>query len=170
MEEFYKIQFEQKSNEVLLDVIDDYNDQELRSGKHIPKNQIKLKVSEGKKFYDIIRLQDPFNFIISLKVYKLLKDNNITGWRYYEVEIEGYKEEYYGFQVLGRAGLIKRPKSSGFVIGLDFKYDSWDKNDFFSPEGTMAILCTERVKEIFSLNKITNIKFENIKKVKWYST
>ena len=169
MDTFYNFQWAQKKNEILVESLKEYDEQELKRGNLIIDTPFTVKVSEGKKFYDIVHLQDPFNFMISERIYKLLKAARLTGWSSYEIIIEGRNEKYYGFQVLGRCGALKRPLESGFVTGYEFEHTTWDGSDFFLPEGTLNLFCTEKAKEFFDTHKVTNISLENISKVEWYS-
>ncbi len=169
MEKFYELQFAQKRGEVFFKFLEEYEEQDLKIGNFIPAKPLNVFISKGKRFYDFIRFQDPFNFAISKRVYELLKNNNITGWDSYEIIVEGRNDKYYGFQVLGRAGKLKRPDKPGFVIGCDFDYESWDKTDFFCPEETLALFCTEKVKKLLITNKVTNVGFEDISTIEWYS-
>ncbi len=171
MNKLYYFRPARKRGELLIESLIEYNEQDLKRGKLSLEKPFVVKVSEGKKFYDILGFQDPFNFAISERVYKLLTDAGVTGWGSYEIVIEGRSEKYYGFQVLGRCGALKRPKEAGFVMGFDFDRETWDGSDFFCPEGTLTIFCTERVKELFNAHKFTNIdELREIDTVKWYST
>jgi hypothetical protein len=118
----------------------------------------------------LVRYQDPFNFALSEKVYEALNKAGLSGWNAYQIAIEGREEKYYGFQVLGRSGGPIRPKTSGFVIGYDFDRSTWDGSDFFIPDGTLGILCTEKAKDILANKKFNGIQLEDIKNVEWYSS
>lgn len=169
MEKFYKIRFAQKKSEVFFEFLSVFNEQDLKIGKYIPDGPLKAKISEGKKFYDIVRFQDPYNFAISLKVFNLLKSNNITGWDTFEIEVKNIENQYYGFQVIGKCGELKRPKEIGFVQGFEFDYSTWDKSDLFSPAGTLAVFCTQKVKDIFEHSKVTNVELKDIETIEWYN-
>jgi hypothetical protein len=169
MNKFYSFQWAQKKGEILVESLNEYNDQDLMLGKHSLKEPFVVKVSEGKKLYDIVHFQDPFNFAISERVHKLLKDVGVTGWNSYEIVIEGRNEKYYGFQVLGKCGELNRPKESGFVTGYEFESETWDRSDFFCPQGTLLIFCTERVTQLLTTNQITNIELKEIDTIQWYS-
>jgi predicted nucleotidyltransferase len=132
-------------------------------------NPLKVKKSQGKKAYDIVRLQDVFNFIISPNLIEALEENKLTGWKVYniesDIEIPGYK----GFQCIGKCGTPLRPKISGFVTGYNFDINTWDGRDFFIPETTMMIICTKKAKDIIEGFKIKNIELENLKTLEWYN-
>ena len=162
METFYEIQFAQGKDEIFVEQLAEYDDQALSIGQFIPETPFAVKVSKGKKLYDIMRYQDPFNFAVSERVYKLLKDANLTGWNSYEITIEGRNENYYGFQVLGKCGPLKRPPEPGFVTGCEFDYETWDGSDFFCPEETLLIFCTEKAKKLLYTNQVTNIELADI--------
>lgn len=78
MGKFYNFQWAQKKGELLVEALHAYNDQDLMLGKYSFKEPFAVKVSEGKKLYDILHFHDPFNFAISERVYKLLKESGIT--------------------------------------------------------------------------------------------
>ena len=170
MDNFYELGSLDKRGEIYLSALVEYDDQALKRGDFKPSEPFHVKISEGKKLYDLVRYQDPFNFAVSCKFNDLLKSSGLSGWRTYPILIEGSQEEYFGFQVLGRSGLLKRPKVAGFVVGCEFDHISWDGSDFFMPLGTMSIFCTEKAKQVLTSQKFSNIGFEDIKSVKWYST
>jgi len=169
MEKFYNFQWAQMKNEILFESLSSYDEQSLICGKAFLGEPLTVRVSEGKKFYDIVHLQDPFNFTISNRLYSILKQAGLTGWRDYEIELVGKDEKYHGFQVLGKSGKVKRPFEPGFVNGYEFEHETWDGSDFFIPEGTLLIFCSQRVKNLFELNKITNTDLRDISTIKWYS-
>ena len=129
-----------------------------------------MEISEGQTLFDIIGFQDTSNFAISERLYALLKANEITGWEAYKISIKGQNEIYYGFQVTGRCGKLNMPKEAGFYTGYKFDYDSWDKSDFFSPDETMLLFCTEKVQSLLKRHKVSNVYLEDINNVQAYST
>lgn len=169
MDHFYSFQWAQKKSEILVESTKEYDDQALMCGDLNLEWPFSVRVSEGKIFYDIVHLQDPFNFAVSERVHSLLKDSDLTGWSSYEMTIEGRSEKYYGFQVKGRCGELHTPKEAGFYIGYNFDFGSWDGSDFFSPKGTLLVFCSERAKQFFEVNEITNFELMNINEVKAYS-
>lgn len=166
---FFEFEFPQKSDELFIKSVLTYDEQSLKIGKFVPGEIMEFKISEGSNWYDLVRFQDPFNFAISERLYNLLKDNHITGWNGYKISITGTKKTYYGFQVLGRCGPIKRPAQRGFYTGTTFDIDSWDGSDFFCPECTLHVFCTKKVSDLFKINHITNIQLIDITKVESYS-
>lgn len=87
---------------------------------------MEMRISEGKRMYDIVGFQDTSNFAISEKLYTLLVQNGFTGWRHYDIRIAGTQQKYYGFQVTGRCGKLKEPQKPGFYLGYKFEYAGWD--------------------------------------------
>lgn len=146
-----------------------YDEQKLLKAEIIPKNIFEMEISEGKCFYDIIGYQDTSNFAISKKLYDLLVENKISGWKGYEISIKKQNQKYYGFQVTGKCGKLEKPNKIGFYIGYKFDYNTWDKSDFFSPENTMLVFCTDKVQKLFIKHKITNSEIININNIKGYS-
>ncbi|HNU34809.1 MAG TPA: hypothetical protein PKN75_14570 [Bacteroidia bacterium] len=169
MTTFYEIEIERKKNEALIEALHSYDHLSLRRGEFIPPSIFEMRISEGKNLYDIIGFQDISNFAISEKVYNLLISNNITGWRSFDVSIKGVNEKYFGFQVIGRSGRLILPKTKGFYTGYKFDQNTWDNSDFFSPEGTALLFCTQKVRDILQENGVTNIEINDIDVVKVYS-
>lgn len=169
MNKFYYFSIERKKNEALIESIEEYDCTKLKRADFTPNEPFALKQSEGKVFYDVVGYQDTANFAISEKLHTLLKENNISGWSSYEIEIEGRSEKYYGFQVTGRCGELDRPKEEGFYTGYKFDHDTWDKSDFFTPNETTLLFCTEKVRKLLEENKITNTELEDIETVETYS-
>lgn len=169
MNTFYDLGIERKKNEALIESIVEYNQQKIRKAEITPNKPFEMVISEGEILYDIIGFQDTSNFAISKKLYDLLLENAISGWTSYEISIKGINDTYYGFQVTGKCGKLIMPPEAGFYTGYKFNHDTWDKADFFSPEETVLLFCTERVKRLFEDHKITNAEFEDINKVSGYS-
>lgn len=99
----------------------------------------------------------------------MLQEHSITGWNANEISIKGVKEKYYGFQVLGRCEKLEQPNEAGFYTGYEFEYISWDKSDFFSPDETVLLFCTQKIRDILKKYKITDIELTDISKVQTYS-
>lgn len=169
MKNFFELQFEMRKDEVFIEALNDYPDQSIKIGEFTPEEPFKMKLSEGKRYFDVIRYQDVFNFAISSRFYNILKNEDVSGWNAYKIDIKDSDKEYFGFQVTGKSDNIFRPKGKGFVTGQNFDYSSWDGSDFFCPEGTMLIFCTQKVKDLFISNDITNVELQDIKTVKWYN-
>jgi hypothetical protein len=126
-----------------------------------PEAPLRAIISEGKRLYDLLGFQDVFNWAISKKFHDLLIDSGLTGWQSYEIDIDGIETQYFGFQCIGKSGPILRAGKKGFVKGLDFDISKWDKSDFFVPEGSLFVICTEKAKNILIKSKISNISIEN---------
>ena len=121
----------------------------------------KFKIYKGNKFFDVIGLVDPWNIAISKRFKKLLEDNNINGWKCYPIQIENTNEQYYIFEVTGKAGLVCNLDEDGDIeygsILVDEKL--WDKSEIFHIGDTKITVCTLRVKEVIEKAKISNIEF-----------
>lgn len=170
MSAFYSFQWAQARNEILIEPIIQYDDRELFQGRLAIEEPFETKIGEGKILYDIAHFEDPFNFSISEKVHRLLKDAAATGWESYKIVIKGVEKEYFGFIVTGKCGPLKRPATAGFVQGVEFDIETWDGSDFFCAEETFAVMCTERIANILIKNKITNLKLGRNDNIEWYST
>ncbi len=128
----------------------------------------------GKRFRDIIDAGWPL-FLISDKVYELLKDFNITGWRTYPIELYDKKDHlisgYNGFSITGRGGKFDKNYELGYFdkekhhFGATTRgvYDlnNWDGSDFFIINPRWIIV-TERVMKLLRKNKIDAIEYEKL--------
>jgi hypothetical protein len=169
METFYRIGIKREKDEALIQSLIEYDQVKLKRARFTPVEPFEMKITEGRKLYDIVGFQDTSNFAISERLYFLLKENHITGWKGYEISIKGVDEKYYGLQVIGRCGELEEPKEAGFYIGFKFDCGSWDKSDLFSPDETVLLFCTKKVRDLLKKNKITNVELTDISKVQAYS-
>lgn len=140
---------------------------------------ISFKQSSGKKWTDVLNPNSVSMYIVSQKFIELLEMNNITGWKSYPVILfnkEG-KEVcgYFGLSVVGRSGGVDYRKSevyekqlapngtrNKYYKGLYIDFEQWDGSDFFIPENTLHIIITEKVKEVITKYKITNISLQSL--------
>jgi hypothetical protein len=167
-QEFYCLNFNSNNADLFVEVIGEYDDQKLMAGIFNPTD-LEVKNSQGRKANDIVRLQDVFNFLISTELRNEMEAANLTGWKTYKIKSKDLDNSYTGFQCTGKCGILDRPKTSGFVTGYNFNIETWNGDDFFIPESTMIILCTEKAMNILGNRKITNIELENIKSTRWYN-
>lgn len=167
--DFYSFSFNSNNIELFMEVIGDYDCQKLNIGGYSP-NPLRLRKSQGRKNYDIVRLQDVFNFLISKKLFNAFHEYKLTGWKTYNIESElNFVNEYKGFQCIGKCGAPIRPKKKGFITGYNFDYKTWDGSDFFIPENTMMIICTKKAKDTIEKFDIKNIEIENLDHYEWYN-
>ena len=54
-------------------------------------------------------------------------------------------------------------------LAIEEPFQTWDGTDLFIAEGTLAIMCTERIRNILVKNKVTNLDFERLDMMEWYS-
>ncbi|MDT0648160.1 hypothetical protein RM545_15805 [Zunongwangia sp. F260] len=85
MKRFFELQFGMKRNEVFIETLNDYPDQLLKIGEFTPKEPFTMKRSEGKIFFDVIRFQDVFNFVISSRLYNILREEKIQAGMHIEL-------------------------------------------------------------------------------------
>ncbi|MFC5269645.1 hypothetical protein [Adhaeribacter terreus] len=167
-QEFFSFGFKSNNIDLFVEVSGVYDYELLKTG-NLSSDKIVVKKSQGKKAYDVVRLQDSWNFLISEKLKNALENANLTGWKTYQVESEDLPTKYYGFQCIGKCGPAFKPKQTGFITGYSFDISTWDGSDFFITGSTMHILCTEKAMNVLNSMKIKNIELENIKTLKWYN-
>ncbi len=121
--------------------------------------------------------------VVSQRVVDLLKEDGLTGWATYAVDVRDKKGQavpgYYGFAVTGRAGsrdlrrgeIIDKPpivpggKPYQVLRGLYFEGDYWDGQDFCLMGSTLTIIVTERVVRLFKRHRIRNVEFIRLPEV-----
>jgi len=168
MNELYYLGFNDRSIDLYVESIEEYDEQKLHTGAYKP-NALSVKKSQGHFENHIVRLQDPFNFLVSEHVRQQLSQHELTGWQTYEIEINDLKNKYFGFQVTGRSGEIIRPKEKGFYTGINIDLKTWDGSDFFVPKDTMMVICTARTKTVLENMGIGNVNLTNIKEKQSYN-
>lgn len=146
----------------------------------IKKGETKFYAMRGNKEADI--LPEGINLLLSEKFIRFLKKNNSTGLKYYPISIKDYKtkrkiSKY--FFIEPSKFLLKTDWSKNidnnylFVGSLDYEnlfisfiFNFNNKEDIFGIKDTKYILVTKRLKELIEKAKLTNIKFENVYKLK----
>jgi len=99
MDVFYNIAIKRAEDEALIQSLSAYDQVKLKRAEFTPVEPFQMEITEGSKLYDIVGFQDTSNFAISEKLYSLLKEHHITGWKGYEISIKGISGKYYGLQV-----------------------------------------------------------------------
>jgi len=119
---------------------------------------------------------------ISRRVFDLLNQNKVTGWKTYPVKVFNWKQEvlssYFGFAIKSWAGaedinrsqiitkLPPTPEGKPYRVykGIYFDEKLWDGSDIFRINGAI-IAVTNKVQQIFKRDKVTNIRFEPLSEV-----
>ncbi|REA63525.1 hypothetical protein DSL64_03515 [Dyadobacter luteus] len=169
MDAFFNIGIKRETDEALIQSLIEYDQIKLNQAEFIPVEPFEMEITEGNKLYDVVGFQDTSNFAISERFYSLLKEHLISGWKGYQISISGISEKYYGLQVTGRCGKLEQPKEAGFYKGYKFDYATWDKSNLFSPDETVLLFCTKKVRDLLKKNKITNLDVTDISKIHAYS-
>lgn len=117
-------------------------------------------IATGKYANDIIQFDDSLSFAISKRLKLLLEDNNVSGWSSFPINIKGLTESYFAFQVVSVAGpILNLDAVNNYETEFrEFNINTWDGKEIFSLKDTLLNVCTERVRDIFVKENITNIK------------
>ncbi|MCK4261333.1 MAG: hypothetical protein KAX49_20350 [Halanaerobiales bacterium] len=140
---------------------------------------------EGKKPADIY--QNVRLVLAGRKVQDIIRENKIVGVRFCDLDIEdnsqldeSHVSELRQMEILGRCykvfsgdgqeiehcPLCKRVQEDERIkadSGIQVVEDYWDGSDIFMFDyGLLSIIVTERVKEIFERNQISNVYFEPV--------
>ncbi|MGL1904403.1 MAG: hypothetical protein OCC49_19875 [Fibrobacterales bacterium] len=167
MNNYYEFQFNTRNIDLFYESLAEYDDQKLIVGEYPNDFTLNVTKSQGRYENHIMRLQDVFNFIISKSAYRKILENELTGWKSYPITVDSKTSELYGFSVTGRCGpMITR--NSGFVIGYEIDENTLDGSDFFIPQGTLSIVCTEKAKNVLESLSIKNIIVPHISETEWY--
>ena len=160
--------------------LSEFNASQVLRNQRLPNKQIVYSANIGKKFFDFNMVTAELD-LISEKVYTLLMDNNITGWKGIPAVIQGHEElKYYLLTITGRCGPIDKSRtqivdSTKLVYnqtvkanqGLFFPEESWDGSDMFVSEYVNYTFVTEKVKTLLMKNKVTNVEIINTKELQW---
>jgi hypothetical protein len=144
-------------------------------------NTYQFKYFLGKMYYDIIGTGFASLYLISAKLVSMLIDEHITGFGTKPTVIYGKGskaiDSYSLLKVIGKSGPIDRGRSPSFMKvtpsgkelmhwkGYYFNESSWDGRDMFSPEGSLHIFVTRKVKEAMEKAGITNVDFTRITEI-----
>ena len=118
---------------------------------------------DGKILRDIIESRSVSFDLISLRLRDLLKDNHISGWESYTIQLYDKRgnqiEGYCGFSVIGRGGNIIFKRDGWNLKKEDRIYNvsQWDGSDIFLLGGSIYI--TESVMKLLQKNKISGAEF-----------
>lgn len=137
---------------------------------------IKMEKLQGSTPYDFIQCSASSFILISENVYQLLKDERVTGWKIYSIELPSsikFDKKYFGLSITGRCGAIDNSRSIETLmpplmpnapkrlthLGIYFDENTHDGTDLFCPEGTSYIFTNDRIKNLFEKYEITNCYF-----------
>jgi hypothetical protein len=130
---FFCMRFKPNNLELYAEAVEQYDEQKLIVGE-TGKETLNVKKSQGRKAYDIVRLQDVFNFLISPELKRDLELANLTGWSTYEIKSDDIEKGYSGFICNGKCGTPNKTETSGFKLGFNFDIKIWDDSDFLYPK------------------------------------
>ena len=153
----------------------DVDFQLLSRGKSKTLEPIQFDAAQGFEFSDFLWTQLVTPVCVSEQVIKLLRDNHISGWSTYPVEV--YDQDgilhscYHGLAVTGAvceadyslSTVVTKPpptpngRSYDVYRGLYFKEDEWDGCDMFWVGGVRVVV--DSVRKIFEQSKVGNVSF-----------
>jgi len=170
--------FRQAALQVTCDTIN--NDLPILYGEVELDSPLVFSYYSGAKAYDLVGTGWASLFLFSQKIVLALEQNGISGWKTYPAKVFDNKAKeltgYSLFSVTGRCGPIDPskgeivwkappvPEGNPFQVkrGLYFESSSWDGNDIFIPKGSRAIVITEKVKQILTNIKVTNVEMTRL--------
>ena len=156
----------------------------VSNGENLEK--LDLIHEEGDLLCDFISLSIGGVFLVSPKVIKILKEENISGWASYDVNVEGLAinelQYYSALSIKGSCGPIENDLSKQAVLpplmpngperntflGILFNQETWDNSEMFTPKDTAFVYVTQRVKDLFEKHGISNCSFQRITEIENY--
>jgi hypothetical protein len=141
-------------------------------------------IRKGELWADLLSTGWPGKYVVSEQVRDVLIE--ATGVTFHPINILDTKLQdvnvnYYRIQILGKSGPLMKELSREEVatrivggpeyikkIGLYFIPGSWDGSDFFTPENTLNIFITSKIKALLEKHKFTNILMEPIVNVETF--
>ena len=146
----------------------------LSRGKTKLEKPIQFDAAQGWEATDFLWTQLVTPVCVSERVIRILKENEISGWSTYPVEVfdqEGNPQpNFHGLAVIGavceadysRSAVVTKPppaprgRSYDVYKGLYFDENQWDGSDLFWVGGVRVVV--DKVKRIFEQNKVGNVR------------
>ena len=147
----------------------------LSRGKSRVQKPIQFDAAQGSDATDFLWTQLVTPVCVSERVIRILKENEVSGWSTYPVEIFDQEGNlcpfYHGLAVNGavceadysRSAVVTKPppaprgRSYDVYKGLYFDEDQWDGSDMFWVGGARVVV--DRVKSLFEQHKVANVRF-----------
>ena len=154
----------------------------LAHGQFDPRMIMQFDANRGGQATDILWSTSLYPFFIANRLIMLLRENTITGWTTYPVELFDRKgerlDDYYGLAVTGpecdfdpnRSKIVAKPppvpQGRGYQVhrGLYFDESQWDGSDMFWVRN-VDIVVTERVFRLLKQHKIVNVRLTPLDEV-----
>ena len=140
-----------------------------------------FSIERGSKWLDILSTGFAGIYLYSKKIKTIVENNKLTGCTFIPVIIRlkngKVSSEYYFLSVHGSCGEIDNSLSEKVEViyesghkeyqykGQLFNLDTWDGSDIFSPSNYTSTIITEKTKNIFKENELTNILYEDINSI-----
>ena len=177
---FYQLSRDFKSRALQV-TSEDFNDElPVVYGNYEAEKPLCFTHYMGSKVFDLIETGWVSVFLFSDRIFDAFEENNITGWKKYCAEVYDKKGElingYSVLSVTGRCGPIDDDKSEliwrdppvpegnryQVRMGMYFDISTWDNSDIFIPENSLAIVVTEKVKEVLDNLKVSNFNIQPV--------
>lgn len=155
------------------------NNYKVLCGEEIPKSTITFNRLSGQNPLDIMETGTGLFYLISNKIFEVLKLNQLSGWNSFPVEVYGKNDEridgYQCLSITGRCSTLDERKSLKILKpprvpqampyyvkkGLYFDINKWDGSDFFLAPNKGFIFVTQKVRNILESEKASNVLFIN---------
>ena len=138
----------------------------------------------GRRVYDVVETDWARLFLFSERVTTALQAHQISGWKSYPAEVYNQRGArvpgYSVFAVTGRSGPVNRKKGKLIVraplrptgpprrwwVGVYFDLASWDSSDVFVPEGSLRMIGTQKVIDLFEKLQVSNLRWQAVTEVR----
>jgi hypothetical protein len=151
-------------------------------GEMDPPLSLRFQHSSGSTPRDLITTEYPPLRLLSARAIGVLRSSRAAGWHSHPVPVLGKErkpiEGYELLVVTGRSGAVDNARSvriskmpppggNAYEVWKGFYFDeqSWDGNDLFCPGDSARIIVTDRIREAFAGEKLTNVTFTPLNEV-----
>jgi hypothetical protein len=149
-------------------------------GEVIVTHPVVFRYHSGGRVYDLVETGWASLYLLSDRVISALHQHQITGWKTYPATVYDKKSNlvpgFSIFAVTGRAGPIDNsmseiiqkdppvPEGNPYQVrkGRYFDLSTWDGSDIFILKNSLAIVVTEKVKNVLAPLKPKNIRLQPI--------
>jgi hypothetical protein len=139
-------------------------------GEAKPPQPLVVRQQSGGALRDVVWTGDGLSVLLSARIVTLLREQGLTGWDTYAVEVvdrDGtLRHDYVGLAVTGRCGPRDDRRGDWVNVagrvyrrGYYFAEESWDGSDLFVVGASVPRFVTDRVRGVFRRAKIRNVQF-----------
>ena len=134
----------------------------------------------GSRVFDLIETGWTSLFLLSERIFSAFEEHNISGWKKFPAKVHdksgNLMDGFSLLSVVGKAGIIDNalseviwkdpptPNGNPYQVrkGMYFDLNTWDGSDIFVLQGSLAIIVSQKVKDILEAINSTNVNLTPI--------